>query len=104
MTEGTKVSVNVLIIFKKRRQTGQPMTCQAHELEVSFQKPYSGICAAHAIFCHDYCLRSVYYNSLTYCYRVLMRSHERLNNMQNYVFNLYRYIPWNKHSQILFIN
>ena len=40
---------NCLDFIQKRRQTGQPVTCQTCEMEVSFLKPYPGFCAAHAI-------------------------------------------------------
>ena len=50
------------------RQTGQPMTMQTHRTEVLHQRPCSGFYVAHAIFFkrHDYCLKSVCCNSLTY--------------------------------------
>ena len=58
----------LILLGKKRRQTVQPMTFQTRGMEVLHQKPYSGFYAAHAIVfeSHDYCLKSVSCNSLTY--------------------------------------
>ena len=57
-----------LILFEKRKQTGQPMTFQTHAMEMTHQRPCSGLYAAHAIvfYSHDYCLKSVCCNSLIY--------------------------------------
>ena len=67
--EEVKVSVIFLILLEKKGgKLVSPMTFQTRGMEVSHQKPYSGFYAAHAIIfeSHDYCLKSVCCNSLTF--------------------------------------
>ena len=68
MLEGTKVSLIFLILIEKSGEIDQAVTCQTLGMKVSLQTPCSGFCAAHTIivYSHDYCLRSVYFDSLTY--------------------------------------
>ena len=68
MPEGAKVPLIFVILLEKRRQTVQPMIFHTRGMEVWHQKPYSVFYATQTIVyeSHDFCLKSVCCNSLTY--------------------------------------